>query len=527
MSTRWETLMGDTGRFAVKMAFMDDTSERPVAPEMAASWGSFEIWVHGANLCAHLEEGEALEAVHWYLLPLLEWLTDNWNAMLHEGRLPVRNAGEDSVRSLYQTRFPAAGLSADRALAHEEDWYGWRQRHAIHAAREGGLFPEIFVRRWEDQLELSWSNQSPPGSPDGFAFLVPYGRALLEPDEVAQPLFGVMRAAAEQLHGWEPESSRIEELQAAIADLNKPRKQRSARLDWLFDLNISDTEAAAPWEAVRSLFNGTTSKIRRAVLEPVGSGLVLRGSSHAVLLFGSVNPTISRGDARELARLLVDLFDEAGDSRRLLALVDAAVPSGLEGLPWEQGYEIAEQIHQELSGTGTPSKGVENVLTDLGIDVAETELTDRRIRGVAVAGPQHHPAALVNESHPRNQSPEGRRFTLAHELCHLLVDRREGRKLAVASGPWAPVEVEQRANAFAACYLMPPNEVQRAAASLSEPLASASGVRAVAEAFGTSSRATLEHLHNLGWLDEFERDMLRGTALDDESFGRPAVELGG
>jgi Zn-dependent peptidase ImmA (M78 family) len=527
MSTRWEALMGDTSRFAVKMAFAEDKSEISLPLEMTASWGSFEIWIRGANLCAHVEEGEALDAVHWYLLPLLEWLVDNWNALLHEERLPVRNAGQDAVASLYRTRFPAASLSEDSALAHDEDWYAWRQRHAIHAARDGGLFPEIFFRRWEDQVEVSWSNQAPPGSPEGFAFLVPYGRALLDPDEVAQPLFGVMRRAAEQLHVWEPESARLEELRASIAELNKPRKQRSARLDWLFNLSISDGNAEPTWEAVRSLFARTTSKIRRAVLEPAGSGLVLRGSSHAVLLFGSVDPNIARDDARELADQLVALFDETGDSPALLELVDDATSAVLEGLPWEQGYELAEQIHQALSADRASSRDVEGVLADLEIDVGAVRLSDPRIRGVAIAGPQHQPAVLTNETHPRNQSPEGRRFTLAHEFCHLIVDRRIGRRLAVASGPWAPIEVEQRANAFAAYFLMPPEEVQTVVARLSDPVASSTGIRAVADEFGTSPRATLEHLHNLGWLDEFERDMLRGTGLDDESFSRPAAEIGG
>lgn len=518
--------MGDTSRFAVKMAFLEDSSEIPVALELAASWGALEIWVNGANLCAHVEEGEVLDAVHWYLLPLLEWLSSNWDPLLHEERLPVRNAGEDAVASLYRTRFPAAGLTEERALSHEEGWYDWRERHAIHAAREGGLFPEVFVRRWEDQIEVSWSNQVPPGSPDGFSFLVPYGRALLDPDEVAQALYGVMRAAVEQLQVWQPTSSRVGELRSAVADLNKPRKHRCSRLDWLFSLDTSGEEIPR-WQGVRSLFSHTTAKIRRAVLEPEGSGLVLRGSSHAVLLFGSVDPSIERSDARELARLLIELFDEVGDPPELLELVGEASTAGLEGLPWEQGYDLAEQMHPRLpNGNVSPSR-VEQVLPYLGIEVGELSLTDRRIRGVAVAGPQHHPTILVNGSHPRNQRYEGRRFTLAHELCHLIVDRRLGNRLAVASGPWAPVEVEQRANAFAVYFLMPPNEVQAVVATLSDPLVTPSGIRTVAQAFGTSPRATLEHLHNLGWLDEFERDMLRGTGLDDESFGGSAAEIGG
>lgn len=526
MSTHWEMLLGDTSRFAVKMAFVEDSSEISLESDLAASWGSFELWVNGANVCAHVEEGERLDAVHWYLLPLLEWLTANWNSMLHEERLPIRNAGVDAVESLYRTRFPPAGVSEDRALEFEQEWYDWRERHALHAARDGGLFPEVFLRRREDKIEVSWSNRTPPGSPDGFNFLAPFGRALLEPTDVASALFGVMRAAVEQLASWQPESTRLATLNTAIGELSKPGRQRASRLDWLLGVPAG-AGGDPPWEVARGLFARTSAKIRRAVLEPEGSGLVLRGSSHAVLLFGSVNPTVAADDAQGLARLLVELFDENGDSDALAELVQLAGETSLEGLPWEQGYELAEQVHQWLPPSTSHRRDLDGVLRDLEIEAGTITLGDDHIRGVAVAGPQHRPAAFINESHPRNQREEGRRFTVAHELCHLIADRRIGRKLAVASGPWAPLEVEQRANAFAAYFLMPANEVRAVVAALDEPLTSSAGVKAVADELGTSPRATLEHLHNLGWLDEFERDMLRGTSIDDDTVGRSAVEFGG
>jgi Zn-dependent peptidase ImmA (M78 family) len=528
MSTRWETLAGDTSKFALKMSFIADTSEIPVATDVAASWGSFELWVNGMNLCAHVEEGETLEAVHWYLLPLLEWLAANWNPMLHEERLPIRNAGEDAVSSLYRTRFAGEGVSKDRAIEHDNEWYAWRQRHALHAAREGGLFPEVFLRRWEDKVEASWSNQPPPGPPPGFAFLVPHGRAILDPVDVAGALYAVIRAAVGQLQAWEPESERLTDLVAVVRDLNKPRVQRASRLDWLFDLRAGAADhTTGSWDAMKRLFQPAAAKVRRAILEPAGTGLVLQGSSHAVLLFGSVSPAIEQSDARALADLLVGLFDENGDPAELLAVVAEAESAPLEGPPWEQGYDLAECAHDALTLTGDGRIDIEAVLGRLGVQVEALSLSDHRLRGVAVAGPQHRPAVVHNDTHPRNLSREGRRFTVAHELCHLLIDRRVGRKLAIASGPWAPIEVEQRANAFAASFLMPPDRVRSIVAGLAEPVASMSSVLTVAETFETSPRATLEHLHNLGFLDDFERDVLRGTSLDDQTFDRPTVEIGG
>jgi Zn-dependent peptidase ImmA (M78 family) len=225
--------------------------------------------------------------------------------------------------------------------------------------------------------------------------------------------------------------------------------------------------------------------------------------------------------------VLIGQFDEDGDPEELAAIVREAVCAPLEGLPWEQGFELADRAHEALALSGEGKVAIEAVLVDLHVRVDALELTDARIRGVAVAGPQHRPAVIHNDSHPRNRSGEGRRFTLAHELCHLLIDRRIGRKLAIASGPWAPIEVEQRANAFAAYFLMPPERVRSVIARLSGPLVSHISVREVADVFETSPRATLEHLYNLGFLDEFERDVLRGTSLDDEDFDRPTVEIGG
>lgn len=526
MSTRWETLAGDTGRFAIKMGFLEDTTSVDCQADLSASWGTLELWLNGANVCAHVEDGETVQAVHWYLLPLLEWLTTNWDPLLHEERLPIRNAGEDAVDSLYRTRFPDRRLSGADALTHDERWFSWRQRHALHAARDGGLFPEIFVRRWTDSIEVSWSNQAPVGAPSDFAFLVPHGRAVLQPGEIAEPLFEVIRAAVEQLCRWVPDSQRLDDLRSCVATLNKPRLHRAQRLDWLFDLDLNGTAATQPWDAARQLFARTSAKVRRAVLEPVGSGLVLQGSSHAVLLFGSVDPVIDIADARKLAALLIDQFDEAGDPvglRDLLGSLSAAEP---DGLPWEQGYDVAEQVHAVFEMGAGGSVDIQGVLTKIGVHLGSIELSDPRIRGVAVAGPQHRPAVFINESHPRNARAEGRRFTLAHEFCHLVIDRKVGQKLAVASGPWAPVEVEQRANAFAAYFLMPPDRVQEAIAALAVPLASAEGIVAIADAFATSQSATLEHLHNLGWLDEFERDMLRGTGLDNRWRGQE-LEISG
>lgn len=44
MTIRWGRLAGDTGVFALKLAFASDPDEgRGIDPETKASWGSFQI----------------------------------------------------------------------------------------------------------------------------------------------------------------------------------------------------------------------------------------------------------------------------------------------------------------------------------------------------------------------------------------------------------------------------------------------------------------------------------------------------
>jgi Zn-dependent peptidase ImmA (M78 family) len=145
----------------------------------------------------------------------------------------------------------------------------------------------------------------------------------------------------------------------------------------------------------------------------------------------------------------------------------------------------------------------------LGIGHDEIQLDDHEIRAVAIASPMHKPQCLLNKNHPTYLTNTGRRFTLAHELCHLLYDRSYGQQLAIATGPWAPRDLERRANAFAAMLLMPTELVLRVVSSLTVGLATFAGVRQVAATLRTSLTATTEHLGNLGLLDEADRERIR------------------
>lgn len=181
MTVKWERFAGDTDIFAVRLAFMPDPDAGSSAdPEDAASWGAFQLWVDGQNLCSHVDQGEVLQSAHWYLLPLLEWFVENWNTILHEERLSNRSSSDTAVAALGSTCIAPALIGEMETIAWDEERYGWRTRHALRSARAGGLLPNVVIRRLRDLIEFSWDEEPVAGAPAGFRYNASVGVALIE-----------------------------------------------------------------------------------------------------------------------------------------------------------------------------------------------------------------------------------------------------------------------------------------------------------------------------------------------------------
>ncbi len=225
MAIRWERLAGDTSRFAVRIAFLDDPDGGEAADsEQSISWGGFQIWVRGVNLCAHLEQSERVDHVYWYLLPLLEWFTQNWDPLLHEERLPCRSLEDTGWRALRNDPVPPFAIDESEEDGREAAWQHWWSRHALCAAREGGVFPDIVFRRLRDAIEVSWGPGQVAGAPDHVVFDISQPSSeTLSPRVVAEPLYQILQGASEYLTSVAPDSGRIRKLSQAIGRLRRPR----------------------------------------------------------------------------------------------------------------------------------------------------------------------------------------------------------------------------------------------------------------------------------------------------------------
>lgn len=510
MSLRWERFAGDTSQFAIRLSLHDDPDgPRGADPDTSASWGAMEIWAGGVNLCAHTDQGETLKAAHWYLLPILEWLVDAWDPMLHEERLPLAQ-----FVTAADFASDSTGASADLDVPgyweREERKYDWDRRHSLRAASDGGLLPDLRIRRLRNKIELSWGRTVIPGALD-LEWQAPTGYHYADPGLTATALYEVASEAAAQLARLRPESRRIRRLVSGFGDLQLPRRAES-RTAWLAGLGATAKNALERWRVVVQHASEIASP---AALEASfgrvgGNELVHIGSCQAALLFGSSSPTLTDEDAFELAKRLLGAYAEE-PARSLVDFVRDE-PLDTAAQPWAHGYDLAEDLLDSTDGTGLLSDtftDIEGFLKNNGVSTQEIDLADSGIRAVSFASPHHSSTVLLNANWIGYSNASARRFTMAHELCHLLHDRTFGAQLAVASGPWAPRALEQRANAFAAMLLMPPILLRRIDSVLPLNELSPESLAKVAGGLRVPRVAVVDHLYNAGIIGDATRERLR------------------
>jgi Zn-dependent peptidase ImmA (M78 family) len=503
---------GDPSRLAFRLEFLQNLDPGFAAPEEDLSWGRFQIWAGGRNLCEHIDRGEVRKGVEWYLLPLLEWLTTTWDCLLHEQRPPVSNAADTAWLSLAETnRLERFDLPTGWNAAADEANSAWTARHSLRSCRSGGLFPDVVIRRWLHDVEVSWGESSVAGAPEGFRFLHGQGAARLAPDDVAKPVFNVLGKAVELLLHVNPQSERLTELREQVAALDDTGRQLN-RTAVLAGLGSRVEDWQQRWQRLREALEkrfANQSALLRSWLEPTGgSALCVSGSCEAAVMFGSASPTLTDSDVLGLAVHLIEA-SQGKPSARWNKLARSPQTWRGDASAWSDGYRLAQEW-AAATGVGKGRGGfvdIEGHLAELGVRVANIELSDAATAGLAVQPEGGSPHVFVNKRNPKCQFPSGRRFVLAHELCHLLHDRAQGQSLAMISGPWAPRELEQRANAFAAALLIPPDLLRKAFA-VSEKQFTFDLLLGLAKRLKVSTDALAHHLENMGLMDEATRDGL-------------------
>lgn len=488
---------GSPGLFEIAFRWTEDEEPYEHLPRGSGwSMGDLQITVGHQILTARRFEDRERGHIFWYLYPMFDWLITNWTWLFHEETYswPDKSGAPAAIAS-----FAALGRTIGSSDEEEREQYRatrqWWCRHALRAADASALYPDICFRRLGDDIEVSWSGRQPPFVPEGLSLVLSPGFATLAVEAVVQPLWdfldhGIRTAPvtdAEDLHIVGALRKRFQKLKQT------PLKELESRyLRGRLQALLSEAADAVAWEERSTMVSGI----------PAVASL-----NAAVLMFGGLAPSISERDAVQLLKFLKK-HHSGSESLPLQQLVDDR-PLNFAIAPYEEGYELAEYAREDLGVPDAKSSvNVKSQLRKLGVEVEEVALDTDSIRGVAIAGANFSPAILVNTASSFNKTGQGRKFTMAHEFCHILFDRTRARKLSHVSGAWTTARVEKRANAFAAMFLASRTAVKRSFSG-----ASVDAVKKQAEMLDLGYTALVEHLFNLGLINEAERDRLRTPAI--------------
>ena len=147
----------------------------------------------------------------------------------------------------------------------------------------------------------------------------------------------------------------------------------------------------------------------------------------------------------------------------------------------EQGERIAVQERQRIGmGATLPVDNLSALVHSQGVRTFAADLPDN-VAGLAVHHRSIRTAVLVNRRHIAS----ARRFSLAHEYAHTLLDR----KVAVTKRENSDELIEKRANAFAAAFLMPRVGLEETLAALNKGWPSRRTHVVFAVATGEAARA--------------------------------------
>ena len=279
-----------------------------------------------------------------------------------------------------------------------------------------------------------------------------------------------------------------------------------ARFSALRNTPITVLEQASIGEKVQSLL--TQARLHAgladdAVVADEQPAIVFLDS--AVLMFGGLNVDLNSADVNSLVGFLAQCKGTQ-ESPAVAALVEQPDRNAWSHA-YEEGYRLAEDLRERLGiDADQLYVDIDQILAQLGVAVVERALATPGIRGVAVAGAAFTPSILINTSSFYNKNAAGKRFTLAHELCHILYDRTRARKISHVSGPWSSARTEKRANAFAAMLLASPSAIRK---NLDLDALTSPAVTQLAQSLGIGFTALVEHLYNVDLINDCERDQMR------------------
>jgi Zn-dependent peptidase ImmA (M78 family) len=413
---------GTAGKFHIHLEWRDDYgTDGPIGK----TWGNLQLWIEDTLVWGQLDSTGAPIGITWSWIDLLEFLGNSLPYLIEEEQQPiVFGSHDDKPRHLGQlrgmTKLRASHISEAEADDEDERLSDFLMVHDFSEALEGAFPPKLlFLRRGRQMLAATTRQE----------FVLPFDDTISTLESIGDAIFdriaGLTDARSEIARTRWTNRSEMPNLQRL--QIATQRDEASLRRIWPVDVDILSANDAV-YElkaAARMIGRRLTDEQLKYVLETI----------HFLPKAGYFS--------------LTDLWEKSLD----------VILAHDEDAPAMQGYFLATMLREYL-GNADGRVEPDIVLRAWGVVIKNVELTECGLDAIAVWSARHAPTILRNTAGPRSQHPTGLRSTLAHEMCHILVDLDGALPVADVLGGDVPRIIEKRANAFAAEFLMPRSVVR-------------------------------------------------------------------
>jgi Zn-dependent peptidase ImmA (M78 family) len=408
---------GNVKAFHVNIEWRNDYGSEG---SIGMTWGDLQLWLGDTLVWGEQAGSGRTKGITWNWIELLEFLGNAWPYLTEEEQYPIAFDTQEEPRHLGElsgkARLRSRKLSDEIADQEDELLRDFLVVHDFSEALHGIFSPQLLCLRRGRQMLLATAQQE-------FVFSFTETMSTLESigNEIVQRISGLTDKRSCIASGrWQKrnEMSNLQKLQiatgidAALLHHIWPQDVESAANDNLYEL-----KAAAR----------------------MAGGKVSRDQLKSILK-----------QIKQLARgKPLHLDDLWGKARHIVWEYKDEIPA-------VQGYALALMLrkHIQCSDRVEPDE----ILQQWGVKFQKLESKDSTldaIDAIAVWSLKYTPIILFNPDGFRSRYMTGKRATLAHEICHILVDIEGALPVIEVLGGNVPRLIEQRANAFAAEFLLP------------------------------------------------------------------------
>jgi Zn-dependent peptidase ImmA (M78 family) len=391
------------------------------------AFGNLKAWV-GSNLIWGRIEETNTYGIDWYWDELLDVLARSWRFLIFEEAYPLGLL--PSVPQLLRSKVREKWLGVPDEIIDAEDnsVFGFELSHDLSRSVEGTLLPMLLLLR-EGNLMLVATNHGVERLPfnSTLSTLESLGDLIASQIAKANNLRAKNILAAWQSRCDVSVVDRVE-ISSSLPKSTLTEITSGNEFQKFWEISPNNFEPNELMAAARMVGKLLSDDDTRTVIESI----------------------------KQLPSTRTELLDEVS------ALAEKKLAAHAASIAHEQGRALAEWMRLlpaivENDDTVDP----ERLLRNWNVKLGEIDLKSVNLDALCCWGPRHGPCILINKNGRLAHYPTGRRSTLAHEICHLLVDRAGSLPLAEALGGDVPEIPEQRANAFAAELLLPRDRAQK------------------------------------------------------------------